>query len=107
MFSRTLKQKILISLQNPLRLKACIEDPSHQAYKDNFYIKDHHIFVKEDGEMDKLNSYGLYNDAVLLSGSKSLEDVWQNLKARKEDYNSHFKKTTGMSLDDFEKKYLV
>ena len=52
MFSRTLKQKILISLQNPLRLKACIEDPSHQAYKDNFYIKDHHIFVKEDGEMD-------------------------------------------------------
>lgn len=97
MYSRSLKQKLLLSFIPPVRIKRFIDN---QDFKQVFEIQDHHVVVKDS---IKLEDFADYN---VLSQFNSDEQIYINLIKINNDYNSKFKMYFGIILDDYEKEKL-
>lgn len=105
MFTRTTKQKVLVSLQNPRRVLPFLKDPNHRPFSKEYAVKEGHLVVKETSRAGDYKRTLLYGDADIL-GHGQLEDFWSWLQEARNDYDTNFKKATGKTLSELEKQYL-
>ena len=88
-------------MQNIRRLKAFIDNGT---YSENFEMQNGIINVKQGSRTDNLTSYPLYKEAKIY-GCKTDWEIWQWLKKNKWDFNSRFRKTFGITLDEYAKQH--
>ena len=105
MFTRTLKQKLLLSMQVPHRLGTFINQKGKGAYKDHFLLKDGLVLVQQNNKDDKLEKYPLYQNALVF-GCKTNQEIWDWLKKNNLDFNSRFKKEFNVTLDEYTQQIL-
>lgn len=104
MSNRTIKQKIWLSYIPPHRIQELIDDPKHEVFNNMMIVEDNQVKVlnPKSAETDPL-----YRVLIGKNSNKEKDEKFLScLQDSQMDYNTRFKKHTGMTLEEYEAAHL-